>query len=540
MLHYRKIRPRWSPREKDGAGAGTSGSPPRTIAVMDMGASSVRLVVAEIDSSGGIRILEEASRGVLLGKDTFTNGRIGATTLEATLRALEGFRRIMDGYGVKDCRAVATSAVREASNRDSFLDRIRLRTGLDVEVIDGPEEVRLSFIAVRGALEGHVSMTSGASLLVEVGGGSADISLLHDGVAVQSGTYPLGSIRMRQILGTWRGEPEQRLRLMRRHIQNVIEDIRREIPMSEARHFIALGGDVRFAVSRMEPGNGEAKALHEVGREAFLGFCDQVTADDTDRLVETHRLTRADAETLVPALLAYRGLLAESSATTVIVPDASLRDGLLLDLSGGQQAQEMEDLGRQVLSSASALGEKYRYDAVHGKAVATLATRLFDELKPDHGLSPRHRLLLEVAALLHDIGGFVSMRAHHKHTLYLLQASEIFGLSTEDMAIVANVARYHRRGLPAKSHPAYMGLDRMTRVEVLKLAAILRLANALDSDHLQKIRDLRVLREGDEWVLEVDGAGDLTMERLAARARADLFTDVFGRQVGFRTAEMKG
>jgi exopolyphosphatase/guanosine-5'-triphosphate,3'-diphosphate pyrophosphatase len=166
--------------------------------------------------------------------------------------------------------------------------------------------------------------------------------------------------------------------------------------------------------------------------------------------------------------------------------------------------------------------------------VAHLSARLFDELRSEHGLGARDRLLLEVAALLHDVGIYVSLRGHHKHSQYLLSVSEIFGLSREDMAIVSNIARYHRRAGPNKSHLPYMALDSDARVLVNKLAAILRVANALDADHLQKVQDLKVVKEDEAWVLEVEGAGDLTMERLAALARADQITEVFGRRVSFR------
>jgi exopolyphosphatase/guanosine-5'-triphosphate,3'-diphosphate pyrophosphatase len=168
--------------------------------------------------------------------------------------------------------------------------------------------------------------------------------------------------------------------------------------------------------------------------------------------------------------------------------------------------------------------------------VAHLASRLFEELKAEHGLLGRDRLLLQVAALLHDVGIYVNVRGHHKHTQYILSVSEIFGLSRDDLAVVANVARYHRRATPQKSHLPYMALDSDTRVVVNKLAAILRVANALDADHLQKVKEVRVISEADRWVLEVEGAGDLTMERLAALARADLLTEVFGRKMTFREA----
>jgi exopolyphosphatase/guanosine-5'-triphosphate,3'-diphosphate pyrophosphatase len=440
----------------------------RPVAVVDMGASAIRLVVAEGASEGPLHLLEEVSRGVLLGKDTFTHGRLGAATIEATLKALEGFRRIMDTYGVIRYRAVATSAVREASNADAFLDRVRLRTGLEVEVIDGSEENRLTYLAVRERLAQHPALEDGDALLVEIGGGSADISFLRKGQPVHSGTYPLGSIRMRQSLAGWQGSHEQGTRLLVRHIHNVVDDIRREMPLREAKHVIALGGDVRFAAGEIV-GDLPADGLPVFDRDAFIRFVDSVVGYDMEQLVEKYRLPQSEAETLVPALLAYRELLIETSADRVSVPDASLRDGLLLDLVRSDQPQGIEDLRKQVLSSAAAVGERYRYDAPHARNVADLSVRLFDELRTEHGLSDRHRLLLEVAALLHDIGNYVNIRGHHKHSQYLIAASEIFGLSQDEMHVVSNVARYHRRAVPSKSHLPYMVLEREARVATNKL-----------------------------------------------------------------------
>jgi exopolyphosphatase/guanosine-5'-triphosphate,3'-diphosphate pyrophosphatase len=510
---------------------------PQVVAVIDMGASAIRLMVAEMTANGEPRVIEEAYRGVLLGKDTFSHGKLDAATMEATLKALEGFRRIMDTYGVTRHRAVATSAVREAENCDTFIDRIRLRTKLEVEVIDGSEENRLTYVAVRDALAGHEVLTDGDALLVGIGGGSADISFLRKGEPIHSGIYGLGSVRLRQSLASYHGSNEQKVRLLRRQIHNVVEDIRREMPLRDARHFIALGSHVRLAGERIlgETRASTTKALI-VPKAPFLAFCDQIMADDIERLVERDRLPQAEAETLVPALLAYRELLVETAAEQIVVPDASLCAGMLLDMERRDDGHGIEDFRRQVLASASALGEKYRYDAPHGRAVASLATRIFDQMRTEHGLSDRHRLLLEVAALLHDVGIYVNLRGHHKHTEYILSVSEVFGLSRDDMAIVANVARYHRRATPQKSHLPYMALDRETRVEVNKLASILRLANALDADHLQKIKEIRMLFEEGTWVLEVQGAGDLTMERLASLARSDFLTDVFGRRLAFREA----
>lgn len=512
---------------------------PEPVAVLDIGASSARLLVAEVASDRPVRVLEEASRGVLIGKDTFTSGRIGQATLEAVIKALSGFRKIMEGYEVRLYRAVATSAVREAANRDSFIDRVRLRTGLEVQMIDGPEENRLTYMAVQGDLGTNEALTSGDALLVEVGGGSADISYLRKGEPLRSGTYALGSVRMTQRLAPWHGSQEGRIKVLRRYISHVVGEIRREMPLTRATHFIALGGDVRFAASRLltQPTPGAPRAV-DVSREAFIGFCEEVVNYGFDDLVEYYGLPPVEAETLVPALVAYQELLQATPATSVTIPEATLRDGVLLDILQGEGGQSARDLHRQVITGAAALGERYGYDEGHARNVAELALRLFDDLAEEHGLGAHSRLLLEVAALLHDIGLFIGIRAHHKHSQYILSVSEIFGLGREDMSVVANIARYHRRALPQKSHLPYMLLDRQQRIEVSKLAAILRLANALDADHLQKVRNVSVNRTTDPWTLSVESAGDVTIERLASMAMSDMFTEVFGHKLTFQEVEV--
>jgi exopolyphosphatase/guanosine-5'-triphosphate,3'-diphosphate pyrophosphatase len=521
------------------AGASTVGlsepaPKPEAVAVIDIGASAVRLVVAEIRPGERPFVVEEASRGVLLGKDTFSSGRIGPQSMEAALKALEGFRRLMDVYGVARYRAVATSAVREAANSDTFLDRVQLRTGLVVEIIDGSEESRLTYLAVRDRMKGHPALDAPHTLLVEVGGGSADLTLLENARPKYSGVYALGSVRMRQGLGAAQRTHNRLVRVMGRHITNVVDDICNEMPLRSAEHLIALGQDVRFVAQELV--DAPEGSVREVPREAFLEFCSRIETLDEADLIDRYGLSPVDAETLVPALLVHRALLVETAALAVTVPDVSLRVGLLADLVGANVEANLTDFGTQVLASAEALGEKYRYDASHARAVAGLSTRLFDELQEEHGLPRRDRLLLEVTALLHDIGLFVGLRAHHKHSQYLISASEIFGLTSDDKDVIANVARYHRRGMPQRSHLPYIALDRQDRVRVNKLGAILRVANALDAEHLQKIRTLTLRREENGWVLDIEGTGDLSLERMAAESRADLFQDAFGKRLLVRGA----
>jgi exopolyphosphatase / guanosine-5'-triphosphate,3'-diphosphate pyrophosphatase len=507
----------------------------RLVAVLDMGASAIRLVVAEISPGRPIHTVEEASRGVLLGRDTFSAGVIKPRTMDATFAALEGFGQIMNGYGVHEVHAVATSAVREATNGELFMDRVRGRTGITFETINEAEESRLLYLAVRDALRGHVALKGAWTLLAEVGGGSTGLTLLRRGSPSRSGVYALGAIRLRERLDLRRHRYEMQIALLKRSIATVIEEIRLEIPIRRVKQMVAIGGDVRLAASQIL-GPEHAEGIREISRDAFVAFCDELERLDDESLVNRFRLPAVEAETLVPALLIYRALFSETTARRLVVCDASLRAGMLLDLLEPEGRLGAEDFERQVLASAEAVGHRFRFDRLHGRHVMMLASRLFDELRDEHGLSDRDLLLLQTASLLHDIGIYVSLRAHHRHSQYLLAASQIFGLSDEETAMVSNIARYHRRGPPQRSHLPYMELDRDDRLLVNKLAAILRVANALDAEHLQKVRDLRVVRSEKAWILELDGTGDITMERMAAAARSDLFVEVFGRQLVIRLA----
>ena len=509
----------------------------RLMGVLDMGASAIRLVVAEIDARRNVRVIEEASRGVLLGRDTFSGGVIRSQTVDAALEALDGFRHIMNGYGVEDIRAVATSAVREARNADMFLDRVQGRTGIRFEIINEAEESRLIYLAVRDGLRRHPAFKAARALLIEVGGGSTSLTLLRRGRPTRSGVYALGSVRLRQQLDLRRHTAELQVALLNRYIANVVEEIRLEIPLDRITHVIVTGGDVRFVAAQLSERDHDAP-VPEIDRQRFLAFCDEIERLDDDNLIDRFRLPADQVETLLPALLIYRRLISETAARSVIVSRASLRAGALLDVAEPKSRLTAEDFAEQVLASADTLGHRYRFDYDHGHHVAMLATRLFDQLRDEHGLGDRERLLLQVAALLHDVGVYISLRAHHKHSQYILASSQIFGLSNDETAIVSNIVRYHRRGLPQESHLPFIALDRTDRLTVNKLAAILRLVNALDAEHAQKVRDVRLIKSPTTWTLELDGEGDLTMEQLAATARSDMFAQIYGRPPLLRPARV--
>jgi len=501
--------------------------PPKTVAAIDIGSNAIRMVIAEVMPDGRTEVLERFQRAVRLGQDTFRRGRLGGQSMRAAVAIFRDFLGPLKLYHVELVRAVATSAVREASNAENFLNRLFMATGLNVEVISTSEESRLTVFAVRETMGEALDAGRGLVLIAEAGGGSTLLTVLEGGEIVVSQSLRLGSIRLQETLSTSGEAPERAATLLRHHIENVVATLRSALPLDRVRTFVATGGDARFAGRQVGKPTASPDA-YVVSRAALDKLVDRCAHHSSEELAKKYGLPFSEAETLVPALLVYRHLLTQTRAKGMIVSHVSMRDGLLLELAQNVRGVADTALARSVIRSAESIAEKYRVDMEHAHHVAETAVLLFDELQPEHRLEARYRLLLRVAGILHEVGSFVSNSAHHKHSYYLIANSEIFGLNREAVQIVAHVARYHRRSSPKPSHLDYVALPRESRIVVNKLAAILRAADALMRTRGRKLPPPRFERRGDEFVIHLLGAGDLLLERRSLAAKGDMFEDVFG------------
>lgn len=508
-----------------------------TAAAIDIGSNSIRMAVAEVLPDGTIDVLERTQRAVHLGQDTFVSGRLSTRTINAAISILNDFRRVLETYQVGAVRAVATSAVREASNADAFLDRVFMSCNLDVEVISTSEESRLKVSAVRQALARAPSIELRDALVTEIGGGTALLTVLRKGEIIASESCQLGSIRLQEGLAISDETPGRAAELIRHQIAGIISAVTGSLPMKKIETFVAVGGDARFAARQIGKAT-DSRSLHLITPKKFDKLVARCAKRSPEQLVRDYALSAAEAETLVPALLVYQALIHQTRARRIVASHTSMRDGLLLDLARRLNGQEDEDVARGVIQSARAVREKCRCEPAHTDHVAELSVRLFDELRAEHGLGSRERLLLRAAAILHEVGSFVSGRAHHKHSYYLIANAEIYGLTGEEQEIVALVARYHRRACPRPVHTEYVAMPREKRVVVSKLAAVLRVADALDRGHGKQVQDFHLERRGGELVIHVHGATDLTLERRAMAKKADLFEDIYGMTVRLEEAQL--
>ncbi|MFO8043608.1 MAG: HD domain-containing protein, partial [Alkalispirochaeta sp.] len=290
--------------------------------------------------------------------------------------------------------------------------------------------------------------------------------------------------------------------------------------------FVAVGGDARIAAQRV--GTKEGEHFSVIDRSAFERFLAELQQRTLDECVRELNLTYTEAEGLLPALLSYKLFMEATAAEQLIVPDVSIREGVLINFAVGRRGPMRQEFAEQVINSTVGLGRKFHFDESHGMHVAQLAVSLFDQFAEEHGMEEHPRLLLEVAAIIHDIGNFIRASGHHKHGQYIVENSEIFGLSRSDIRILANVVRYHRGGNPNSGHTDYASLRREHRMLVLKLAALLRVADALDRGHVQRVRGFTLEKQDDDVTLRCDYSGDISIEQYALRQKGRLFEEVFG------------
>ncbi|MBN1393972.1 MAG: Ppx/GppA family phosphatase [Pirellulales bacterium] len=510
--------------------------PIKIVAAIDVGANALRMVVAEVFADGRIELLERLQRAVRLGQDTFRRGRLGGQSMRAAIDVLRNFRHVLDLYKVEKVRAVATTAVREASNGETFLDRVFMATRLNVEVIDPSEESRLTVSAVRQAVGDSLGVNQRQTLIADVGGGGTLLTVLECGEIAASQSLRLGSIRLQETLSTSEESPRRSADLLRQHVSNTLAVLESVVPLAEIDSFVAVGGDARFAAREIGRPAPEAEELAVIDAAAFdklVAKCEKHTAEE---LSKRYGIPFAEAETLNPALLVYQVLLKRTKADQMIVSHVSMRDGLLLELAREVTGKEDETLPAGVIHSAAAIAEKYHADSAHAEGVADAAVRLFDLFQADHGLAPRYRLLLRVAAILHEVGSYVSSRAHHKHSEYLIANSEIFGLTRHEINLVAQIARYHRRSVPRASHQSYASLNRESRMIVSKLAALLRVADAVVRGRNRRQTEIHFQRQDDELIISMPGGSDLLLEQRSVESKGGMLEDIYGVKIRLEEA----
>jgi len=495
----------------------------QNIAAIDVGSNAMRMVVGRIVYDGKVEAMENLRLPVRLGQDAFTTGIISEETSQQTVDAFARFRRIADNHKVEKIRAIATSAMREADNGDLLIDRIARSTGIEIETISGEEEARLIHLAASQA----VNLKNKHALLIDIGGGSVEVTLSQNGKILSTESYDMGTVRLLKKLDGGKNTALPFHKLAREYVEAARHRIDRELGSKKIDICIGTGGNIE-----------EMGRLRE---KLFKGDSDRlITLEELDKLVETLSRMRVEerirkfklkpdrADVVLPASIVLQMIAHAAKIREVTIPNVGLKDGVLWDMAYRLQENVTISPREQVWTSAMRLGKKYQFDLEHAKVVSHLAGKLFDQSRNLHDLGDEDKLLLELAALLHDVGHFINTIDHQKHGYYILKANPLIGLAESRQDIVANIIQYHRKSMPSWQDEGFRNLTPRDRIVVTKLSALLRLADVLDVSHTGLVKDVQFEQQKDNWQLSLQGSGDLILERWMLEKRLKLFQDVFG------------
>jgi exopolyphosphatase/guanosine-5'-triphosphate,3'-diphosphate pyrophosphatase len=485
------------------------------LAAIDVGTNAVRLELARPDAEGSLETLHQERDPIRPGEGVFTSGEMPEETADRLLSTLRRYAALCRRHKAR-VRAVATSAMRDARNREEIVRRVRDEAGLNLEVVSGKEEARLICLGVLHRKPAHTR-----SLLVDIGGGSTEVVLATGERPDDLWSLALGSVRLTEMFDAAGKVTPKQLRLMRSYVE---EQLRKGIPERMPNlPRVALGssGTINAVV-----GFAASEGTAHVSVRQLTNAVETLAELTPERRRKRFDPRRADI--IVAGATVLERVARHLGVETVTGVNRGLRDGLLVDLMY-RQDETRED--HSLADAAVAMGRRLVFDEKHARQVALLSLTLFDDLAALHQLPLSSRPYLETAALLHDVGNAVSYERHHKHTYYLIHNGDIPGLADRERELVARVARYHQRSPPELNHSGMEGLSTTEARLVRKLATLLRVANALDSSHHQPVKELRAVNGRDAVSLHFKSRQPVDLELWTVERETALFRRVFGKRL---------
>lgn len=500
------------------------------IAAIDIGSNSIRQIIADVSESGAIRVVDEMKAAPRLGAGLHETGLLSESAMSEAIAVLARMSTLATQLGAKRIRVVATSAVRDAENGVDWIDRVRAETGLRPVVLNGEEEARLGF---RSALA-HFDLASGRAVVMDIGGGSLELIFSADGLVEHMVSLPFGAIRLTEkyfASGITPAATKKLRRMLRRKL-------REELSVKDWRGAQLIGSGGTFTnlagIVLARHGMQSARTVHGtvVSRVELEHVIDSLHNLSTTERQATPGLNPGRADIIVAGLAAVAEVVSRLEVRDLVVSSYGIREGILLELA--RVRPKRADRGEARERSVRELAERSRFEEPHSRHVQKLALCLFDALGARLGCEIDERQTLADAALLHDIGYHISYDKHHKHSYHLVSHADLLGMTPSEQMIIANVARYHRGAEPKKSHANFAQLNAAAKARVVRLAAILRVADGFDRGHSSAVDHIKV-----RWMertlrltaVPATDASSVRLELWGASKKSGLLSDVAGLAV---------
>ena len=501
------------------------------IAAIDIGTNSIRCIVVEVDRQGRYHVLDDEKATVRLGENLAVSGSIASAPFARALEAMHRIRKLIDGLNVTEVEAIATSAVRSAANGGELVTVLNEALGRDIRVITGEEEAELVALSVRH----NFDMSGKRYMIADIGGGSLEIMAAVANHIERSVSLELGAVRMNDRFLKSVPARNQELVALKRHVRS---ELKKAFPGERpvVQMFVGSGGTITTLaqmVMNMRKRNYATAQGFEVLRSEVVHLLAMLVRKDSKGLRSVPGLNPDRADIIVAGLVVIDELLKFFKANLLLVNERGIREGLLIRSMKQLNLLPESNSPRTWKAAIVDFARSCHYDEPHSRHVATLSLSIFDAMAREYGLKKGERKLLEGAALLHDIGYFISYNSHHKHSHHLIRHADLFGFSPREREMVALIARYHRKSLPKKKHAEYAALEEKDQQIVCRLGGILRLADGLDRRRSGLVEVVTLKKTGTEFSLKLLGSEDISVEIFGGTAKKDLFEKAFGGTVVF-------
>jgi exopolyphosphatase/guanosine-5'-triphosphate,3'-diphosphate pyrophosphatase len=496
---------------------------------IDIGTNSVRMLIVRLNPNRSYTVLSQQKEMVRLGEKEFKEHILQPDAMNRTVVVCRKFMELARAYGAEEYIAVATSAVREAKNQKEFLSRLKNEAQIDVRVISGKEEARLIYLGVSSS----VHMSDCRALFVDIGGGSTEIVVGDQNRYHYMASLKLGSIRLTTLFfqqDETNPIASERYARMQQCVRNIMASTVQKVRQLKVDMAIGSSGTIMNLAdiaSRSYNNSKDSRGVltYNSLKRVISMLCSLPLKDR--RKVPGINPDRADI--IIGGAVILDTLMEQMGLAEISISKRDLLDGLLIDYlsrTGRFSPLQMSVRERSVLQ----LGRSCTLDEKHAHIVAALALELFDSgrIIGLHNLGQRERELLKYAAFLHDIGDFISFSSHHVHSYYIIKNAGLCGFNQREIAIIANVARFHRKKLPQKKSPNLTDLDKQSRKTVIVLSTLLRIAESLDRSHSGLVLSSRFrFEDREKTIIEIIAAGDCQLEIWGVESHMDAFEKAF-------------
>lgn len=499
----------------------------KTFAAIDVGSYELSMKIFEVSKAKGMREIDHIRHSIDMGSETYGTGKLSYDRVDELCRVLREFLGIMKSYQVSDYKAYGTSAIRETKNKAILLDQIEQRTGIHIDVLSNSEQRFLDYKSIAFQGERFLKIIENGTAILDIGGGSIQISLFDNDTLVSTQNMKLGVLRLQDRLYHLDASISQYDELIKEMVESQMNVYKKlYLKDRQIKSIIVVDDYISALVMRKRKEN------------MVNGFADRKTMDYFTEVCRTRKLSELSKLLDMPeenmsllyiSMVLLHSIMDNMGAEQIWAPGVTLCDGIAYEYAEKNKIITSEhDFEKDIIACAQNISKRYHGSKRRSETLEKIALTIFDSMKKVHGLGKRERLLLQLSTILHDCGKYISMVNLGECSYSIIMATEIIGLSHLEREIVANVVKYNHLDFDYyENMERQQMIDKKSYLKIAKLTAILRLANGLDRSHKQKFKNVKIALKEDELIMTVDTTEDITLEKGLFGARADFFEEVY-------------